>query len=237
MTDPGGPGRDDRGQDGSGPDQPNRDQPNRDRPNRDQPGGVGDPSASRTRRLRIDLLVGAAVLVGVLVVGKGLSGGNRDGARPSASAASTPPLVSRSALPTSPVALPRPGVSNPAACPRDVRCLTQEAGNALALQPVRDRFPKAGVIRFHTVLLRTDPWAGDLWYRELLLEVGGGQEIEIRISVRGRTAQEQRGRVGTQMFDVSALGPYIVRATVPQTVGLTADELHAIAADKRLLAP
>ena len=179
---------------------------------------------------RRELLIAAAALLAILVIGKLLSG-NSDGPSPSASS----PATRSVARANGPVALPAPRTSDVAACPEGVTCLTQEAGNGLALEPVRSRLPKAQVTRFHSVLLETEPWSGRLWYRELAFRLPDGSPLEIRISVRSQPVPAQHGHIGTQSFAVASLGRYAVRVTAAQTTGLAQSVLESIAGDDRLL--
>jgi len=181
---------------------------------------------------RRDLLIAAAALLAILVIGKALSAGSNDGPSSSASSAVSSPTLAR---PNGPVALPPPAAGDVTACPKRVRCAVQEAGNGLALEPVRSRLPKAAVTRFRSVLLETEPWSGRLWYRELAFRLPDGSPLEIRISVRLQATTAQAGNVGTQSFAVAPLGRYVVRVTAPQALGLRPDVLPSIAKDERLL--
>jgi len=178
---------------------------------------------------RKELLIAAAVLLAILVIGKALSNGSHS---PSAPKSSAPPTLAR---PNGPVALPPPMTGDVTACPERVRCAIQEAGNGLALEPVRARLPKAEVTRFHSVLLETEPWSGRLWYRELAFRLPDGSPLEIRISVRLKATSAQAGRVGTQSYALAPIGRYEVRVTVPQATGLSPTDLQRIAGDERLL--
>lgn len=182
---------------------------------------------------RRDLLVAAAALLAILLIGKLLSSGSGGSAGPSSSASSSAPTLAR---PNGPVALPPPAAGDVTACPERVRCAVQEAGNGLALEPVRSRLPKAQVTRFHSVLLETEPWSGRLWYRELAFRLPDGTPLEIRISVRVRAVLQQPGRLGSQSYAVASLGRYEVRVSVPQAAGLDVAMLRRIAGDDRLLA-
>ena len=181
---------------------------------------------------RRDLLIAAAALLAILVIGKALSAGSNDGPSSSASSAVSSPTLAR---PNGPVALPPPAAGDVTACPKRVRCAVQEAGNGLALEPVRARLPKAEVTRFHSVLLETEPWSGRLWYRELAFRLPDGSPLEIRISVRLKATSAQAGRVGTQSYALAPIGRYEVRVTVPQATGLSPTDLQRIAGDERLL--
>ena len=180
---------------------------------------------------RRELLIAAAALLAILVIGKAISGSSDAPSSARTSAAPTPTL----ARPNGPVALPPPVDGDVSACPERVRCLVQEAGNGLALEPVRARFSNAEVTRFRSVLLETVPWSGRLWYRELSFRLPDGSPLEIRISVRLQATAAQTGRVGTQSFAVAPLGRYVVRVTVPQALDLSPDALRRIATDERLL--
>lgn len=200
-----------------------------------------DSPAADRRRLRIDLLLGGALLVGVLLVGRTISGGtDSPSSADSSSGAPTgsPSLrpASGSAAPaTSVVALPSATSSDPATCPRAVRCSVEDAGADAALAAVQERFPRATVTAFHSVRMHSAPWAGRLWYRELRFRLDSSAPLEIRISIRSHPVQGQWGQVGTQMFLVEPLGQYVVRVTVPQALGLRPADLAAVAGDDRLL--
>jgi len=188
------------------------------------------PPAGRRPVSRRELLIAAAGLLVVVVIGKALSAGSD---RPSAHmSSSVAPTVAR---PNGPVALPPPAGGDVTACPTQVRCAVQEAGDGLALEPVRSRLPKAEVTRFHSVLLEAEPWSGRLWYRELAFRLPDGSSLQIRISVRLQTTSAQAGHVGTQSFAIAPLGRYVVRVTAPQSLGLRPDVLPGIAGDERLL--
>src|SRR4051794_29190227 len=109
---------------------------------------AGPPSPAR--RIRRDVVIGAAALIAAAFVGKALSHGS-DAPASRATPPSSPSIAR--ALPSGPVALPPLATSDAAACPEPATCLTQEAGNGLALLPVRSRLPKAELVRFRTVLL------------------------------------------------------------------------------------
>lgn len=188
------------------------------------------PPAGRRPVSRRELLIAAAGLLVVVVIGKALSTGSDRPSTPASSSA--PPTLAR---PNGPVALPPPAGEDVSACPTKVRCAVQEAGNGLALEPVRSRLPKAEVTRFHSVLLEAEPWSGRLWYRELAFRLPDGSSLEIRISVRLRATEARAGHVGTQSFAVASIGRYEVRVTAPQALGLRPDVLPSIATDERLL--
>jgi len=198
-----------------------------------EPSPPEEEQPTTRRRVRRDVVIGAAALAAAAFIGKGLSNG-KDAPSPSHSPS---PTVGRTAH-GGPIALPAPRANDVAACPPKVRCLTQDAGNGLALEPVRSRLPNAKLIRFHTVLLRTAPWVDVLWYRELSFRLPDGQLLQVRISAPSQPVPEQNGTtgpIGAQDFAVAPLGRYAVRVTAPDTSGLAYDLLHHIATDERLL--
>jgi hypothetical protein len=202
-----------------------------------------------TRRLRLDLLVAGAVLVGVVLAGRALTGDQRHagpGASPSAGRSSGPLADPSFAVPSSVVItradgqrrlVPRlpPRTGDPALCPTSVACSPQTASPAVVQEPIAARFPQADLLDAATVRLREAPWAGSLWFRRLIFRVNGG-ELSIRIVARGPDARADSGRIGDLLFVRTTLEQYEVITQAPAAAGVTLEDLRRIAADDRLLA-
>jgi hypothetical protein len=193
-------------------------------------GGAKRGAGPAPRRIRRDVVIGAAALAGAALIAKGLSNGSE---APSASPSLSPsPTAGRTVQPEKPVALPPPRPHFPAACPESLRCLTQEAGNGSALEPVRSRLPKAELVRFQTVLLETHPWTGRLWYREMAYRLPHGQGLEVVIRARTRSAGSEPAPANAAVVFV---GGYVITVAAPRATGLNVEELLSIAGDERLL--
>jgi hypothetical protein len=205
------------------------------------------------RRLRTELLVGAGVLVAVVLIGKALAGRNGGPSHPSPSP-SVLELIGPTVAPTTPAvpapssvlitradgerlqvpALPPRSGSDPARCPARVSCLSQDAGNASVLDAVLARVPAARTQRFRSVRLMTNPWAGQLWYRELEFTLPGGQ-LEITVAARRPDARPDRGQLGNRLYLRTTVQQYEVTMSVPASAGVKLDVLQQIAVDNRLL--
>jgi hypothetical protein len=212
-----------------------------------------EPLPSTPRRLRIELLIGAGVLIAVVLAGKAISGRNGGAADPTPGP-SVLEIVGPTSAPTTPVvpapssvlithangvrllvpALPARATGDPAACPVRVSCLTQDAGNASVLDAVLARVPAAKTRQFRSVRLMTNPWAGQLWYRQLRFAVPGG-ELQITVAAQRPDAEADRGRLGDRIYLRTTVQQYEVTMTVPAAAGVGLDVLQQIAVDDRLL--
>jgi hypothetical protein len=219
-----------------------------------------EPGRGQDRRLRVELLVGAAVLVAVLAAGKALS---TRGDGPGTSASPTPSSSSSRDIsipgpiraPTTPVvpaprsvfitrddgvrvlvpALPRRTFADPSACPVGVSCIIEEAVNGTVLDPVRALFPALKVVRMTTVRIVTNPWAGDLWYRELVFR-SARAKLVVQISVPGAADSAGGGTGGDGMSYYGALRQqYIVYVEAFAKPAPRPDSLRRLASDDRLL--
>jgi hypothetical protein len=200
---------------------------------------TGDPSPASERRLRLDLLVGAGVLVAVLLVGKAISGGNRTATPSPSPTQSTPRIISvgpsTSAAPTVSIPAPLPlPQADPTKCPRTIRCFTQQGGNGLALEPVMSRFPSARILLFRSVRILTNPFSGKLWYRHVQFRISG-KVLDIQITAPYGNDLGEVGRKDGLMYVRFPLSLYQVAASYPPGNGMSERQLRAIATDVRLL--
>jgi hypothetical protein len=227
-----------------------------------QPGG----RPSSRRRLRLDLTVGLVVLAGAVVVGRGLSHDSTDpsGRASSAPAATSPAAASPAADPSS-APTPRPPLVtvkrtytatapggrvtlvpalpipqrgfSAAQCPAPVTCTNSDA----VFRPVRDAvhavFPNGRVMVSVSVRLRSAPWAGQLWFRQLEVFVGDAAELDIRIEVYGPMDQVTSGLTSEGVPFYSAhIGQYFVSAQIDPAATGTVAKLRRLANDPRLFA-
>lgn len=207
------------------------------------------------RRLRIDLLVGAAVLVAVLLVGRALAGhGGPTDARPSPSHRPTP-ATSGSSSPVGPPpvpseipvtrgngavdlvpALPRRTGENPAACPVEA-CLTEDAVPPGVLDAIATVFPRGEALFKISVRLPGRPWNGALWFRQVNVLVNGEQLlVEIYAPGPGDGVASGTSKDGLVYYH-AAFGQYIVAVQIDPGAGGTLEKLRRLAHDERLLVP
>ena len=212
------------------------------------------PRASR-RRLRVDLTLGAALLVAVLVVGRAMAGhGGKPDARPSPSVERSPAATSTApvpALPPSPSdvpvtrgngavdlvpALPRRTADNPAACPIE-ECVTEDAVPPGVLDAVGTVFPHGEALFKISVKLPGRPWNGALWFRQVNLLVNG-EQLLLEIYAPGPSDDVASGtsRDGLVYYR-AAFGQYVVALQIDPGAGGTLAKLRALAHDERLVAP
>jgi hypothetical protein len=212
------------------------------------------PRGSR-RRLRLDLLLGAAVLVGVLLVGRAMTGhGGKPSTRPtppvteSPAATSTAPAPARPPSPSEvPItrgngavdlvpALPRRTADNPAACPIE-QCLTEDAVPAGVLDAVGTVFPHGDTLFKISVKLPGRPWNGALWFRQVNLLVNG-EQLLLEIYVPGPNDDVASGTTQDGLvYYHAAFGQYVVALQIDPGAGGTLAKLRALAHDERLVAP
>lgn len=217
----------------------------------DEPGTEEELEPGRRRRLRLDLLIGAAALIAVALVARAIAGDKNDAGSAATSTPSRPstavaPTTAPASAPTAVLvtradgqrrllpALPARTGADPAACPPSVSCFTETAGPGTMLEAVVSRFPDAEVLAVRSVRLRDEPWGGALWFRELRFRVKGG-ELAVRVIARGPDARADGGRIGDHLYLRTTLQQYEVTVQVPAATGVTIEDLRRIAADDRLL--
>lgn len=212
------------------------------------------PTESR-RRLRIDLVIGAVVLVAVLLAGRALSGHgkNPDSAPtptvpPSPAATSTVPVTTPPPTP-GPVRITRangvvevvPGLpprtsDNPAACPVEA-CVTEDAVPAGMLDAILRVFPHGEALFKITVRLSGRPWHGAVWFRQVNMLING-EQLLVQVSAPGphdtvASATSQDGLV----YYRADFEQYVVSLQIDPGAGGTIEKLRLLAHDERLVAP
>jgi hypothetical protein len=193
-----------------------------------QPGRHGE--RPRAQRLRIDLAVGAAILVGALLVAKAISHhGHGSAAGPSRSTgpgvvASAEPEPAASAFVTLPgsdgtieahPALPPRTSIDPSACPLHVPCSTDDAVPPAARAAVRDVFPPAARLAATSVVLDGSSYATRLWFRQINATISGA-ELIVRIQAPYPDDKPTHGRLseGDITFYSAPVGQYFVSAQI-----------------------
>ncbi len=177
---------------------------------------------NRFGRLRLDLLVAAVILGGVIVVGRAMSreggGTPKPTPTPSASApvggfgtgapdpgsgllngAATFTVVASDGQPVVVPAVVPVGSGDPAACPKGIGCYSVASAPAPALAAVRAAFPAMILESATTVRLDVKNYGAALWFLQINGR-RGGDEILVRLQATSDSGHDQHGtiRLGTQ---------------------------------------
>lgn len=208
-----------------------------------------EPRRHRATRLRVDLAIGASLLVVALLVVNAISHGDHKSSRPRATATTSavlPPVVPAHPEASPFVTLTRvPGGFVPRdplpartsrdarACPVGQMCAELHDIPAAVAAAVRSQFPGAQVISVDTVRLAEPSWTRRVWFREITAHVGLGR-LRLSVQVPLRDGRQPLGPLsGTVVYAVSQQYSVVV-ALDPQTEGELYTMLR-LAQDPRLL--
>ena len=210
------------------------------------------------RRRAIDVLLAAVVLGGLFVAAVRLSSG--DGHPAATATPSVAPTTQQLAAPTLPPPVPivtvtgyfsitdaagrrtlRPllpprTAQDPTACPQSTSCFSTDFVSAPQRAAVRAVFPSARIVGGTVVRLLTNPWAGELWFRQIDARIAGA-ELLVRVEARSRLDGPGSGITGEGVVYYSATAEqYVVYIQVGPGGGGSVAALRRLAADPRLLA-
>jgi hypothetical protein len=135
-------------------------------------------------------------------------------------------------------ALPVRTASDPGVCPRALRCTQSVALPIEVRDAIHQRLPGARIESSTTVVLNSDPWRGEVWFRQLNALVGTA-ELVLRVQAPGPADRASSGITpdGEISYSSAAVRGYFVSGQVGIGTRAAARSLAALIRDVRLLDP